>query len=76
MLRASLTSHDYDPVFDEMSERAMARALRVSPSTASRWHWEGTGPPGLRPARVLNSRRWYRVRDVAALLCDGEIEAD
>lgn len=62
-----------DTRFDELNERATAAALRVSPSTLSRWYWEGTGP--IRPARVLNGRRWYRVPDVAALLVDGEIEA-
>ncbi|MGF6445360.1 hypothetical protein [Paraburkholderia youngii] len=64
---------DHDPLFDELCEKATARALRVSPSTLSRWYWEGTGP--VRAARVLRGRRWYRTRDVAALLVDGEIEA-
>ncbi|MGF6482092.1 hypothetical protein [Paraburkholderia sp. JPY419] len=64
---------DHDTLFDEFSERATARALRVSPSTLSRWYWEGTGP--IRPARVLNGRRWYSITQIAALLVDGEIGA-
>ncbi|MGF6481934.1 hypothetical protein [Paraburkholderia sp. JPY419] len=75
MLRESLESHDHDALFDEMSEKATAGALRVAPSTLSRWYWEGTGPDGFRPARILHGRRWYRTRDVAALLVDGETEA-
>lgn len=65
----------HDLLFDELSEKATACALRVSPTTLGRWHWEGSGPKGFRAARVLNGRRWYRVRDVAALLVDGEVEA-
>ncbi|MCC8400952.1 hypothetical protein LJ655_03430 [Paraburkholderia sp. MMS20-SJTN17] len=64
---------DYDPVYGECCEKATARAMRVAPSTLSRWYWEGSGP--IRPARILNGRRWYSLDTIVQWLVDGAMEA-